>query len=54
MLDEWHTRQTLQHFGQTAFHSGAFAGSHDDNVDRENGGGHGVQTFSEGQQFVNC
>jgi hypothetical protein len=32
MLDKWHTRQTLQHFGQTAFHSGAFAGSHHNHI----------------------
>jgi hypothetical protein len=32
MLYQWHACQTLQHFGQAAFHAGAFAGGHHDDI----------------------
>ena len=38
MLDQTLMRQLLQHFRRGAFHAGALAGSHDDDVD---GLGHG-------------
>ena len=52
MLHQGHTRQALQHFGQAAFHAGAFAGGHDDHVDREMCDGHGVQTFLSRHRFL--
>ena len=51
MLHQRHPGQALQHLGQAAFHAGAFASSHDDNVDGEDGGGHGEHTFSFGHRW---
>ena len=34
MLQQGATSQLLQHLGMAAFHAGAFAGSHDDDVQR--------------------
>ena len=34
MLQQGATGQLLQHFGMAAFHAGAFAGGHDDDVQR--------------------
>jgi hypothetical protein len=53
MLHQRHTRQSLQHFGQAAFHAGAFASSHDDDFNGvDNVQTHGVLFIRWGEEAL--